>query len=80
VCGRPLGPGWPWLGLSFAGGGCRFQAMARRRRTLLREFLTFLITEKKWWLIPLALLLLGLVGLLVLVEGSALAPFIYPLF
>jgi hypothetical protein len=51
-----------------------------KRRTILGEFVTFLLREKKWWLIPLILLLLGLVGLLVLAEGSALAPFIYPLF
>ena len=47
---------------------------------LFKEFLLFLKQEKKWWLIPLILLLLGLVGLMVLVEGSALAPFVYPLF
>jgi hypothetical protein len=44
------------------------------------EILRFLVHEKKWWLIPLILILLGLVGLVVLTEGSALAPFIYPLF
>jgi hypothetical protein len=47
---------------------------------LIREFVSFLLHEKKWWLIPLVVLLLGLVGLIVLTEGSALAPFIYPLF
>jgi hypothetical protein len=51
-----------------------------KRPSIFREFLSFLIKEKKWWLIPLVLVLLGLVGLLVLVEGTALAPFIYPLF
>ncbi len=50
------------------------------RRGMLRELLSFLMHEKKWWLIPLVLLLLGLVGLVVLLEGSALAPFVYPLF
>ena len=51
-----------------------------KRPSIFREFLAFLLKEKKWWLIPLVLVLLGLVGLLVFVEGTALAPFIYPLF
>ncbi|MHC4972989.1 MAG: DUF5989 family protein [Planctomycetota bacterium] len=48
--------------------------------TLLREFLGFLKKEKKWWLVPLVVVLLLLGTLLVLVEGSAVAPFIYTLF
>ena len=46
---------------------------------LVREFLLFLRTNKKFWLLPLlsALLLLGLVALL---GGTAAAPFIYSLF
>ena len=48
--------------------------------SLLRELLGFLKKEKKWWLVPLVLVLLLLGTLLVLVEGSAVAPFIYTLF
>jgi hypothetical protein len=48
--------------------------------TLLREFLGFLKKEKKWWLVPLVVVLLLLGTLLVLVEVSAVAPFIYTLF
>jgi hypothetical protein len=48
--------------------------------SLLREFLGFLRKEKKWWLVPLVVVLLLLGTLLVLVEGSAVAPFIYTLF
>ncbi|MHC4134533.1 MAG: DUF5989 family protein [Planctomycetota bacterium] len=48
--------------------------------SLLREFLGFLKKEKKWWLVPLVVVLLLLGTLLVLVEGSAVAPFIYTLF
>ena len=47
---------------------------------LLREFWMFMRIQKKWWLGPLvfALVLMGI--LIVLTEGSALAPFIYALF
>lgn len=46
---------------------------------VVREFLLFLRTNKKFWLLPLlsALLLIGLVAFL---GGTAAAPFIYSLF
>lgn len=46
----------------------------------LKQFWQFLRVRKKWWLGPIVgmLLLLGL--LLVLTQGSAVAPFIYTLF
>lgn len=46
----------------------------------IRQFWEFLKVRKKWWLGPIVgmLLLLGL--LLVLTQGSAVAPFIYTLF
>ncbi len=47
---------------------------------LIREFWLFLKKEKKWWLIPLVTVLLLLGMILVLVEGSIIAPFIYTLF
>jgi len=40
----------------------------------------FMRERKKYWLIPIVLVLLLLGGLLVLAQGSALAPFIYTLF
>jgi hypothetical protein len=43
------------------------------------EFVHFLLHNKKWWLTPLILILL-LVGVLVILGGTALAPFIYTLF
>jgi hypothetical protein len=46
---------------------------------LLREFWDFLRTNKRWWLTPIILVLL-LFGLLVVLAGTGLAPFIYPLF
>lgn len=44
-----------------------------------RELFDFLAHNKKWWLTPIILMLL-LVGLLVVLGGSGLAPFIYTLF
>jgi hypothetical protein len=48
--------------------------------TLLKELFSFLQTRKKFWLIPLVVLLLVFGSLLILVQGSAIAPFIYTLF
>lgn len=47
--------------------------------SLPREFFLFLKENKKWWLVPI-LLVLALLGLLVMVGGSGAAPFIYTLF
>lgn len=44
------------------------------------ELWAFARQRKKFWLLPLILLLGLFGGLLILVEGSALAPFIYTLF
>ena len=46
---------------------------------IVREFLDFLIHNKKWWLTPIVLVLL-LVTVLNVLSGSAAAPFIYTLF
>jgi hypothetical protein len=46
---------------------------------IAREFIDFLRFNKKWWLIPIVVMLL-LIGLLSLLSTTALAPFIYPLF
>lgn len=44
-----------------------------------RELLDFLAHNKKWWLAPIILMLL-VIGLLVTLSGTALAPFLYTLF
>ena len=44
------------------------------------DLIGFLKTRKKFWLLPLILVLLLFGGLLVLTSGSAVAPFIYTLF
>jgi hypothetical protein len=48
--------------------------------SIVREFWSFLRVRKKWWLTPIVILLLALGLILVVTEGSALAPFIYSLF
>ncbi len=47
---------------------------------LLTEFWDFLKTRKKWWLGPIVFIMLLMSLLIVLTEGSAVAPFIYTLF
>ncbi|MGB2808539.1 MAG: DUF5989 family protein [Sedimentisphaerales bacterium] len=57
-----------------------FSKLAKEQRTSLpAEFWFFLKYNKKWWLLPILIILL-LLGLLVLLGGTAIAPFIYPLF
>ena len=46
---------------------------------LVTEFWGFLRANKKWWLLPILLVML-LLGLLILMSGSFAAPFIYTLF
>ncbi|MDE2826964.1 MAG: DUF5989 family protein [Bacteroidota bacterium] len=47
---------------------------------IITEFMRFLRVRKKYWLMPIVGLLLLLSLLIVLTQGSALAPFIYSLF
>lgn len=44
------------------------------------EFWKFLRTRKKYWLLPVIIVMLLFGGLLILAQGSAIAPFIYTLF
>jgi hypothetical protein len=55
------------------------QAASGERSSLLREFAEFLGENKKWWLAPIIVSIL-LLGALVLLGGTAVAPFIYTLF
>lgn len=50
------------------------------KTSLYREFILFLKEEKKWWLIPLVVLLLAIGAILIFAGNSVLAPFIYPFF
>jgi hypothetical protein len=47
---------------------------------LLKDLWGFMKERKKFWLMPIILMLVLLGGLLVLAQGSAVAPFIYTLF
>ena len=48
--------------------------------SIISEFWDFLKKRKKWWLGPIVLIMLLMGLLIVLTEGSAVAPFIYTLF
>ncbi len=47
---------------------------------LTRELFAYMGARKKWWLLPVVMVLLIFGGLLVLVHGSAIGPFIYTVF
>jgi hypothetical protein len=46
----------------------------------LTELLRFMLVRKKFWLWPVVLMLVLLGGLMLLSQGSAVAPFIYTIF
>ena len=46
----------------------------------VRELWEFMWERKKFWLAPIIMLLLILGGLIILTEGSTIAPFVYTLF
>jgi len=48
--------------------------------SIILELLTFLGKRKKYWLIPIIAMMLLLGVILVLAQGSVVAPFIYTLF
>ena len=48
--------------------------------SFLKEFWGFLRIRKKYWLMPILLVLVLFGGLIILTQGSAIAPFIYTIF
>ena len=57
-----------------------FQRLAEQKSPgIAAEFLDFIVHNKKWWLIPIIVVLL-LLGLVALLSGTGAAPFIYTLF
>ena len=48
--------------------------------SFIREFWMFLRVRKKFWLLPIIVMMVVFGGLVVLTQGSAVAPFIYTIF
>jgi hypothetical protein len=48
--------------------------------SLLKELFAYMRARKKWWLLPVLIVLLVFGGLLILAQGSAIGPFIYTVF
>jgi len=48
--------------------------------SFIREIWAFMRARKKFWLLPIVLILVMFGGLLILAQGSAVAPFIYTIF
>lgn len=58
----------------------QFEQLGQEKsESLVGEFILFLTENKKWWMIPI-LLVLGLMGVLVVAASTGAAPFIYTLF
>jgi hypothetical protein len=54
------------------------EAAQEEQPGFLRELVEFLRESKAWWLTPIVVVLL-LVGVLIFLSGTAVAPFIYPM-
>ena len=48
--------------------------------SLVSELFAYMGARKKWWLLPIIMILVLVGGILVLAQGSAIAPFIYTVF
>jgi hypothetical protein len=48
--------------------------------SFIKELWKFIVERKKFWMIPILVMMALLGGLIVLSQGSAVAPFIYTLF
>ena len=48
--------------------------------SFLREFYEFLKTREKYWLLPIIIILALFGGLIIITQGTAVAPFIYTIF
>ncbi len=58
----------------------RFIQVAVRRFGIAGELLSFFVNHKRWWMLPIILVVLLMGVLLILAQSSAIAPFIYTLF
>ena len=60
-------------------GSNDFERAGAENPSLIAEFWDFLSHNKKWWLLPILIVML-LLGTLIFLSGTAAAPFIYTLF
>lgn len=58
----------------------KVQRKINTRLGVLGELFSYLWQRKLWWLIPMIVILILVVGLLIFAQSSPLAPFIYTLF
>lgn len=58
----------------------RFFRVAARRFGIIGELFSSLWTKKRWWMVPIFIVLFVFAALLILAQSSAIAPFIYTLF
>ena len=58
----------------------KFFLPIQTKLSIIAEFFNFLWARRLWWMIPMFAVLLLLGTLMLLTHGSAIAPFIYPLF
>ena len=57
-----------------------FLSVTAKRASIAGELLAFLWGNKRWWMVPMVLVLLVFGVLMLLAQSSAIAPFIYTLF
>ena len=55
-------------------------SMPRRRPGIVGELLSYLARNKRWWLLPIVVMVGLMAVLIILGQSSAIAPFIYTLF
>jgi hypothetical protein len=58
----------------------KFMRTASRNLGVAGELFSFFLNNKRWWLVPMIVVLFLLGALIVLAQSSAIAPFIYTLF
>jgi hypothetical protein len=58
----------------------KFIRTASRNLGVASELFSFFMNNKRWWLVPMIVVLFLLGALIVLAQSSAIAPFIYTLF
>jgi Family of unknown function (DUF5989) len=57
-----------------------FFRTATRRVGIAGELVSFFASHKRWWMLPVILIVLLTATLIILAQSSAIAPFIYTLF